>query len=112
MAKSFGEENKSRILQKLTDDRDIILGFSWKSYLKDGLGAVILRAVEDGEEIKYRAKNKIDDFKDLKIVEENNPNLAAVVFAYYGKGEYLVTTLIGPKTPPECYENLPEDLKS
>jgi hypothetical protein len=114
MATSFGKQkdNKARILKKLNSDRDILLGFYWKNYLKHGLGAVIVRAVDDGEEIRYRPKNQINDFKDLRIVEQNDPNLSAVVFAYFKKGEYFVTTLIGSKTPPECYENLPEDLKS
>ncbi len=49
--------------------------------------------------------------KDLKIVEQNNPNTSAGVFAYLAKSDYLVTTLIEPNTPLECHDNLPEDLR-
>lgn len=115
MTKGFGksrdsdipnEEKKARILQKLNDERDTILGFFWKNYLTQGNGAVIIRAVEDEVQITYRPQDKINDYKDLKIVLGNDPNIGAVVFAYFKKNEYLVTTLIGPKTPPECYEDL------
>lgn len=106
------KKKKARILQKLNDERDTILGFFWKNYLTQGNGAVIIRAVEDEVQITYRPQDKINDYKDLKIVLGNDPNITAVVFAYFKKNEYLVTTLIGTKTPPECYEDMPKDLKS
>jgi hypothetical protein len=104
----LGIKEKTRILQKLKEEQDTILGFFWKNYLEHGNGAVIVRALEDAKEIKYRPEDEISDYKDLKVVQENNPDISAVVFVYF-KNEYLVTTLIGPKTPPDCYKEIPSD---
>jgi hypothetical protein len=120
MAQGFGkqresdssdEEEKSRILQIIGENKETILGVFWQNYLKDGIGAAIVRLPEKVLEITYRSKNNINDSEDLKIVEKNDPNTSAVVFGYFRKNKYVVLNLIGPETPPECYKNLPEIFK-
>lgn len=106
---SSNEKEKSRILQLITKNKEIILGASWQNYLKDGIGAIIVRAPKEVLEITYCPKNNVNNSKDLKCVEENDPNISAVVFGFYKKDEYMVLNLIGQQTPPEYYKNLPED---
>lgn len=121
MAKGFGkeqnekssyEEQKHRLLQKSHEYSSVILAFAWRNYIQSGSGAVIFSEIEDGVEIAYIQKKRITDSKDLKVIESNNPHLAAVIVLKFENGDYLVTTLFGPKTPPEYHEELPEDLKT
>lgn len=91
--------------------RDRVLGLAWLGYLNQGSGAIRLIKTRDGETIDYIPRRLINYVEVGKIVDENNPEFAAVVL--YGQDDrYTILTLSGPKTPPECYADLPDELNA
>ncbi|MBE9078534.1 helix-turn-helix domain-containing protein [Romeria aff. gracilis LEGE 07310] len=97
-------------LQRLTQFYPQILALSWRGYRQFGPGAIIFTALRDGGQIAYVEKDKLSDPNCRRIIEQNRPEISAVVLYYksddYSTGDYEILTLTGPKSPPECADLL------
>lgn len=107
------EPSPQGALKKLAKYCDKILALSWRGYKHYGPGAVVYTDQLEGPEIAYVERSNLSDPDCLIAVNNNRPEISAVVLFYYGgdydEGNYKVFTLTGPKSPPECYASLLED---
>ena len=93
---------QQQAVSHLKQCRDRILGLSWYCCLNHGKGAI---RVQVNGEIYYKPRSHITDRDVLKLIDQTDPALAAVVLYDYGAW-YDIITLSGPQKPPECYKLL------
>lgn len=96
---------QQQALSRLKQCRDQILGLSWYGYLNHGRGAIRFQVVNGGGKIFYTPCCCIADHDVLKLIDQTDPALAAVVLCDYGSC-YDIITLSGPQKPPECYGSI------
>ncbi|MBD2093375.1 hypothetical protein H6F67_26370 [Microcoleus sp. FACHB-1515] len=120
MNKGFGSSScnqpskwskQRQVIANLKQHRDRILGLAWLGYLKGGTGAILYTPIKDGGNIDYIQRSRIDDAEVRQMLDQNNPQRAAVVLYSHGNS-YTIVTLLGPKSPPECYVELPAELRN
>ncbi|PSN05830.1 hypothetical protein C7271_02055 [filamentous cyanobacterium CCP5] len=97
-------------LTRLTQFCQEILALSWQGNRLYGPGAVVFSDLKEGPQIAYVEKDKLVDPDCLFVIEQNRPELNAVVLYYSGDGydtdDYELLTLTGPQSPPECFVSL------
>lgn len=98
------------VLNNLTKFCDQILALSWRGYRQYGPGAVVFTEKLDGPEIAYIEKEKLSSPDCYQAVDNNRPEISAIVLYYYDENyntnSYSIFTLTGPNSPPECYSLL------
>jgi putative transcriptional regulator len=94
-------------LQRLTQYYQPILALAWQGYREFGPGAVVFTDLEPGPKLAYVERLDLSDRSCLEAVDQNDPEVSAVVLYYkdqdYSSADYTLLTLTGPKTPPECF---------
>ena len=94
-------------LQRLTQYYQPILALAWQGYREFGSGAVVFTDLEGGPKLAYVERLNLTDRSCLEAVDQNDPEVSAVVLYYkdqdYASADYTLLTLTGPKTPPECF---------
>lgn len=95
------------VMRKLARYCDRILALSWKGYRHYGPGAAVYTDMDDGPEIAYIERDRLSDPDCVAAINNNRPELSAIVLYYdgndYDNSSYTICTLTGPKSPPECY---------
>jgi len=106
-------ESPQQVMSKLVKSCDQILALSWKGYKHYGPGAVVYTDNPDEPEIAYIERSKLSDPDCLITINNNRPEVSAVVLYYpdrdYDASDYQILTLNGPKSPPECYALLEQE---
>lgn len=94
-------------LQRLTQYYQPILALSWQGFAEYGPGAVVFTDLATGPKLAFVEQQNLTDQHCIGAIEQNNPEVSAVVLYYkdadYSRTDYGVLTLIGPKSPPECF---------
>ena len=94
-------------LQRLTQYYQPILALAWQGFLEYGPGAVVFTDLVTGPKLAFVEKQNLTDQHCIDAIVQNNPEVSAVVLYYkdsdYSRTDYGVLTLVGPKSPPECF---------
>lgn len=94
-------------LQRLTQYYQPILALAWQGFVEYGPGAVVFTDLATGPKLAFVEQQNLTDPHCIGAIEQNNPEVSAVVLYYkdadYSRTDYGVLTLIGPKSPPECF---------
>lgn len=94
-------------LQRLTQHYQAILALAWQGFVEYGPGAVVFTDLATGPKLAFIEQHSLTDRYCIEAIEKNNPEVSAVVLYYqdldYSRTDYSVLTLVGPKSPPECF---------
>jgi len=94
-------------LQRLTQYYQPILALAWQGFAEYGPGAVVFTDLATGPKLAFVEKQNLTDQHCIEAITQNNPEASAVVLYYkdsdYSRTDYGVLTLVGPKSPPECF---------
>lgn len=100
-----------QIFQNLTQHRDTILGLAWLGYRKYGLGIIHFKEKSLQDKINYIPRSEVSDQAILRLIDQYDPTLGAVVLYDCGI-QCNILTLTGSKHSVECCELLPDHLRN